>query len=92
MGGKVGSRAKKAVDIRQLGTEHRLKIANSNVLNKLIAHVDGKEKLEATQVTAAIALVKKILPDLTYTESDNKHEIVGPRKIELVAGNRHSKD
>ena len=43
---------------------HRDKIANSNILNNLIEHAEGTKKLEPSQVTAAIALLKKVLPDL----------------------------
>lgn len=44
--------------------EHRLKIANSNVLTYLINHVEGKKEMSATQVTAGLGLLKKALPDL----------------------------
>lgn len=44
--------------------EHRSKIANSQILNKLIAHVEGNQEMSATQVTAALGLLKKALPDL----------------------------
>ena len=43
---------------------HRDKIANSNILNNLIEHAEGKRELSSSQVTAAIALLKKVLPDL----------------------------
>lgn len=43
---------------------HRVKIQNSNILNALIEHVDGKREMSSTQVTAGIALLKKVLPDL----------------------------
>lgn len=43
---------------------HRVKIRNSNILNALIEHVEGKRKMSSTQVTAGVALLKKILPDL----------------------------
>ncbi len=43
---------------------HRLKIANSNILSYLIRHCEGKRKMEATQVSAGLGLLKKVLPDL----------------------------
>jgi hypothetical protein len=48
--------------------EHRDKIRNSNILNALIEHVQGKREMAATQVTAGIALLRKVLPDLTAVE------------------------
>lgn len=44
--------------------DHRQKIAQSAILASLIAHVEGKRPMKATQVSAGIALLKKVLPDL----------------------------
>jgi len=44
---------------------HRVKIQNSNILNALIEHVDGRRDMSSTQVTAGVALLKKVLPDLS---------------------------
>jgi hypothetical protein len=43
---------------------HRVKIQNSNILNALIEHVEGKRKMSASQVTAGLGLLKKAMPDL----------------------------
>lgn len=43
---------------------HRTKISNSKILNRLIDHVEGKCEMTQTQVSAGIALLKKVLPDL----------------------------
>ena len=51
-----------------MSDEHRVKIQNSNILNALIEHVEGKRDMSASQVTAGVALLKKVLPDLQYTE------------------------
>lgn len=48
-----------------MGPEHRAKIANSKILNRLIAHAEGDEEMSQSQVTAALALLKKIMPDLS---------------------------
>lgn len=48
--------------------EHRSKIANSQILNRLIGHVEGKVELSASQVTAGLGLLKKCLPDMTNVE------------------------
>ena len=38
------------------------------ILNRLTDHIDDKVELSATQVTAALGLLKKTLPDLKATE------------------------
>lgn len=47
---------------------HRVKIRNSNILNALIEHVEGKREMSATQVTAGLGLLRKCLPDLSAVE------------------------
>lgn len=44
--------------------EHRLKISNSNILNRLLKHMEGEVELTQTQVTVGLALLKKVMPDL----------------------------
>lgn len=44
---------------------HRTKIRNSQILNALIAHVVGERDMTQTQVSAGVALLKKVLPDLS---------------------------
>jgi len=46
----------------------RKKIQTSQIVNRLISFVNGDVKLEAAQVTAALGLLKKALPDLTSVE------------------------
>lgn len=48
--------------------EHRVKIQNSNILNALIEHVDGKREMSATQVSAGLGLLRKALPDLANVQ------------------------
>lgn len=47
---------------------HRVKIQNSNILNALIEHVDGKREMSGSQVQAGLGLLKKVLPDLSNVE------------------------
>jgi hypothetical protein len=47
---------------------HRVKIQNSNILNALVEHTLGKRDMSATQVSAGIALLRKIMPDLAAVE------------------------
>jgi hypothetical protein len=51
-----------------LTDEHRGKIQNSSILNCLIEHAQGMRDMTATQVTAAIALMRKVLPDLSAVD------------------------
>jgi hypothetical protein len=51
-----------------MSDSHRVKIQNSNILNVLIEHVEGTREMNATQVSAGIALLKKVLPDLQAVE------------------------
>lgn len=53
--------------------EHRDKIKNSNILNALVEHVEGKREMSATQVSAGLGLLRKVLPDLSQVESKNEH-------------------
>lgn len=53
--------------------EHRVKIQNSNILNALVEHVDGKREMSATQVSAGLGLLRKVLPDLSAIEA--KHDV-----------------
>jgi hypothetical protein len=53
---------------------HRDKIRNSNILNALIEHVEGKREMSGTQVTAGLGLLRKVLPDLSNVELSNDPE------------------
>lgn len=46
----------------------RERLRGTKVMEKLVAHVCDGEEMSKSQVTAAIALLKKILPDLTAVE------------------------
>lgn len=48
----------------RMSNEHRVKIQNSNILNALIEHVEGERDMSATQVSAGLGLLRKIMPDL----------------------------
>lgn len=57
-----------------MSDEHRVKIQNSNILNALIEHVEGKRDMSATQVSAGVALLRKVLPDMTAVEHSGEVE------------------
>lgn len=77
-----------------MSQEHRDKIRNSNILSCLISHViDGRE-MSATQVTAGLGLLRKVLPDLSTTTIQGDEEggpIETVSRIELVAPDVGSK-
>ncbi|MCC0052151.1 MAG: hypothetical protein H6881_09765 [Rhodobiaceae bacterium] len=52
----------------RMSDAHRVKIQNSNILNALIEHVEGKREMSQSQVTAGLGLLKKCLPDLSSVE------------------------
>lgn len=56
--------ALKPKDFKKLAHGQRLKIQNSQVLNRLIQHVEGDFPMLPSQVTAALGLLKKVMPDL----------------------------
>jgi hypothetical protein len=54
----------------RMDDSHRVKIQNSNILNALIEHIDGRREMSSTQVTAGLALLKKVLPDLAVVDAE----------------------
>jgi hypothetical protein len=54
--------------------EHRTKIGNSQILKCLLDHVEGKREMSATQVSAGLGLLRKVMPDLSSAEL--KSEVV----------------
>ena len=72
-----------------MSAEHRVKIQNSNILNALIEHAEGKREMSASQVSAGLGLLKKVMPDLSATTItnpvDDKHEAADWSREELVA-------
>jgi len=60
-----------------MSDEHRVKIQNSNILNALIEHVQGEREMSATQVSAGLGLLRKVMPDLASSTVDQTttHEV-----------------
>ena len=56
----------------RMSDAHRVKIQNSNILNALVEHVEGKREMSTTQVTAGLGLMKKVLPDLASVAISNE--------------------
>lgn len=57
-----------------MSDEHRVKIQNSNILNALIEHVQGERDMSATQVSAGIALLRKVMPDMAAVTHSGDEE------------------
>jgi hypothetical protein len=50
-----------------MSNDHRVKIQNSNILNALIEHAEGKRDMSATQVSAGLGLLRKVMADQAAT-------------------------
>lgn len=48
----------------RMSDTHRSKIQKSQIIRSLIDHVQGRRDMSASQVTAGLGLLKKVLPDL----------------------------
>jgi hypothetical protein len=70
----------------KMSPEHRVKIQNSNILNALIEHAEGKREMTSTQVQSGLGLMKKVLPDLSSVEltGDDENPIQVVHAIELI--------
>lgn len=68
----------------RLTDEHRTKIQKSKILNRLIGHAEGTEEMSATQVTAALGLLKKALPDLQAVQISGDKE--NPVELNVTYG------
>lgn len=79
---------------KHLSDEHRLKIQTSQLINRLTNFINGEVELTAPQVTAALGLLKKALPDLQAVEltgdEDNPVETRQKITVELVRASPRS--
>mgnify|MGYP001610169437 CR=1 FL=1 len=64
----------------------RAKIKTSQIVNRLTGHVLGEVEMNPSQVTAALGLLKKTLPDLATTEliGDPNRPVQQVTRIERV--------
>lgn len=65
-----------------MSNEHRDKIKNSNLLNRLLEHALGNIEMTATQCTVGLALLKKIMPDLQSLEVGGQGG--GPIEVKII--------
>jgi hypothetical protein len=66
--------------------EVRAKIKTSLLINRLMQHVKGKKMMEKSQVTAALGLLKKTLPDLSSIDATHKGDPEHPLVISSTDG------
>lgn len=66
--------------------ETRSRIKASQLINRLETHVLGKSMLDSSQVTAALGLLRKIIPDLANMtiSGDPNNPLTTIQKIERV--------
>jgi len=78
----------------QMGAEHRTKIANSKILNRLIQHAEGEIEMTPTQVSAGLGLLDRVMPKLASVQHSGDEEnpvIIGQIKRVIVpARSEHS--
>ena len=64
----------------------RQKIQTSQLVNRLTDHVNGNVELSASQVTAALGLLKKSLPDLANVQHSGDKDQPIKTIMEIVWG------
>ena len=64
----------------------RARIQTGLITDRLEKHILGKVKMQATQVTAALGLLRKVVPDLSATQhsGDPNSPIVSKSIVEFV--------
>jgi hypothetical protein len=67
--------------------EVRAKIKTSQIVNRLINFINGKIELSPHQVSAALGLIKKTMPDLQAIENTHKGDSAHPLVISQREGN-----
>jgi hypothetical protein len=66
--------------------EVRQKIKTSQLVNRLNSFVNGKIELSPHQVTAALGLIKKTMPDLSSVDATHKGDAEHPIMITATDG------
>ena len=73
------------LNLRQLDSV-RETIKGSQLVNSLQKHINGDLEMRPSQVTAALGLLKKIIPDLAVTQitGDDENPLRVVSKVEIV--------
>lgn len=54
-----------------MGAEHRIKIANSKIFSRLLAHAEGDlPDLPASERDTGLALLRKVMPDMKAVDAE----------------------
>jgi len=69
-----------------MSDEHRVKIQNSNILSHLLSHAVGERDMTTTQVTVGLALMKKVLPDLSSITIEGGENPLEAKMTLIVTG------
>lgn len=64
--------------------EHRTKISNSQILNRLIKAAEGELELNAVQASVGLGLLRKVMPDLASTALTGGDDDDNPIKITRI--------
>lgn len=67
-----------------LSDDWKARIQGSQIMNRLMGHVNGEIELTATQVNAAKILLGKVIPDLKSTEMSLTGKDGGPVENKLT--------
>lgn len=59
----------------KISEEHRKKIQTTQLIKRLESFVNDEIKMSSAQVTAALGLLKKSLPDLSQVDANNIHDV-----------------
>ena len=89
--------ARKTGPAYQMTHTHRDKIKNSNILNALIEHAEGKRDMSSSQVTAGLGLLDRIMPKLATTQvngsgENGEHVVAHEIVLRAVKANDNSAD
>jgi hypothetical protein len=69
--------------------EVRQKIRTSQIINRLNSFIFGEIELAPHQVTAALGLIKKTLPDLAAVDTTLKGDENAPLTLEIKGSDIH---
>lgn len=76
MAGKKGMKWGNKIRNPRTAEEMRAKIEAGKIINALKSYVHGETEMEPAQVTAALGLLRKVLPDKAETEHTGESTVV----------------
>lgn len=75
--------ARKTKGTKEIGwsDQTRARIQTSMIVNRLTDHIRGEVELSSTQVTAALGLLKKAIPDLAAVQHSGELMVRNPAEV-----------